>query len=65
MNSFETPVIAVSPYLATRSAEAVVRVSADKKASLYAVMLQAPMNALASNISDRADVSSVAILGYN
>ncbi|SAK90105.1 hypothetical protein AWB79_06525 [Caballeronia hypogeia] len=33
--------------------------------STYAVLLRAPMSSIASNVSERADVSSVAILGYN
>ncbi|MFB9128566.1 hypothetical protein E2553_24870 [Paraburkholderia dipogonis] len=65
MNSLKTPLMAVSPYLATSIKTAAARVSAGQKPSLYTIMLQAPMNALASNVSDRADVSSVAILGYN
>ncbi|WP_157695847.1 hypothetical protein [Caballeronia hypogeia] len=33
--------------------------------SPYELLLQPPMAALASNTSDRADVRSIAILGYN
>ncbi|MFT4065058.1 hypothetical protein [Paraburkholderia sp.] len=65
MNSLETPLVAVYPSLAIGIKEVAARISATRKPSLYTVMLQAPMNALASNVSDRADVSSVAILGYN
>ncbi|QCP52201.1 hypothetical protein FAZ95_23760 [Trinickia violacea] len=36
-----------------------------KQASLYASLLQNPLAMLASNVSDRADVSFAAILGYN
>lgn len=34
-------------------------------ATLYATLLRLPMAAIAGNVSDRKDVSSVAILGYN
>ncbi|CAE6790039.1 hypothetical protein R69749_07121 [Paraburkholderia domus] len=40
------------------------RNKADQK-SQYAALLQAPMSSLVSSVSDRADVSSAAILGYN
>lgn len=33
--------------------------------SQYAALLQAPMSSLVSSVSDRADVYSAAILGYN
>jgi hypothetical protein len=36
-----------------------------KRISLYKALLHAPMSTLASNVSDRADVSFAAILGYN
>ena len=34
-------------------------------ANIYVSMLQAPMTVLACNVSDRADITAVAILGYN
>jgi hypothetical protein len=34
-------------------------------ATQYATLLRLPMAAIAGNVSDRSDVSSVAILGYN
>ncbi|TKC87931.1 hypothetical protein FAZ69_16870 [Trinickia terrae] len=39
--------------------------ASDDRPSPYATLLQAPMSSLASNVSERADVSSIAILGYN
>ncbi|WP_321969257.1 hypothetical protein [Paraburkholderia tropica] len=36
-----------------------------RPATLYASLLRLPMAAIAGNVSDRGDVSSVAILGYN
>ncbi|CAB3777144.1 hypothetical protein [Paraburkholderia caffeinilytica] len=36
-----------------------------RQISLYKALLHAPTSTLASNVSDRADVSSAAILGYN
>lgn len=36
-----------------------------RASSLYQTMLATPMAMLAGNVSERADVSSVAILGYN
>lgn len=35
------------------------------KSSAYQVMLAMPMTMLAGNVSERSDVSTVAILGYN
>jgi len=37
----------------------------EKQCSSYVSMLQAPMTVLACNVSDRADITAVAILGYN
>ncbi|QGZ63326.1 hypothetical protein [Paraburkholderia acidisoli] len=38
---------------------------AQRTATLYASLLSHPMAQIAGNVSDRSDVSSVAILGYN
>lgn len=35
------------------------------RVSSYASMLLAPMTVLACNVSDRSDITSIAILGYN
>jgi hypothetical protein len=37
----------------------------EKQCSSYVSMLQAPMTVLACNVSDRADITAIAILGYN
>jgi hypothetical protein len=37
----------------------------DERPSAYAAMLQAPLTVLSDNVSDRADVRGIAILGYN
>lgn len=37
----------------------------EKQCSSYVSMLQAPMTVLACNVSDRSDITAVAILGYN
>ncbi|VVE05158.1 hypothetical protein PTE30175_02270 [Pandoraea terrae] len=36
-----------------------------RQPSLYMSLLQAPTSLLAGNVMDRADVSGIAILGYN
>jgi hypothetical protein len=65
MISFGQSVSAVSPYMANRIRVFSERAGIEKRASTYLAMLQAPMTGLASNVADRADVSAVAILGYN
>lgn len=42
-----------------------VQASKSRRTSVYAALLQGPASMLASNVSDRADVSFAAILGYN
>jgi hypothetical protein len=37
----------------------------EKQNSSYISMLQAPMSVLACNVADRADITAIAILGYN
>lgn len=37
----------------------------EKQSSSYMSMLQAPMTVLACNVSDRSDITAIAILGYN
>jgi hypothetical protein len=37
----------------------------EKRASSYTSMLVEPMSFLACNVADRADITTVAILGYN
>ena len=37
----------------------------EKRASSYMSMLVEPMSVLACNVADRADITTVAILGYN
>jgi len=54
-----------NPYLANRAKTSNARVGIVQRASLYSALLQAPMSLLVSNVADRADVSSIAILGYN
>lgn len=63
-----------SHYVVAISAEATELISVSgtlpqsnkaKQASPYASFLQGPAAALASNVSDRADVTFAAILGYN
>jgi hypothetical protein len=39
--------------------------NAEKRATSYMSMLVEPMSVLACNVVDRADVTTVAILGYN
>ena len=56
--SFEAPEVTSKNVTRTQPDKA-------KQASLYASLLQGPTAALATNVSDRADVSSSAILGYN
>jgi L-asparagine transporter-like permease len=40
-------------------------VAAPRPANAYATLLQAPVSTLAGSIANRADVHSIAILGYN
>jgi hypothetical protein len=49
----------------TRSTASKVAAKTEKQCSSYVSMLQAPMTVLACNVSDRADITAVAILGYN
>jgi hypothetical protein len=51
--------------MANRIRVSSARTNTEKRASAYLAMLQAPMAGMASNVADRADISAVAILGYN
>ena len=42
-----------------------VQAAKSRRTSAYAALLHGPASMLASNVSDRADVSFAAILGYN
>jgi hypothetical protein len=65
MIAVDQRVTADNPYLANRAKISNARVGFVQRASLYSALLQAPMSLLVSNVADRADVSSIAILGYN
>jgi hypothetical protein len=49
----------------SRSAVSKAAAKTEKQCSSYVSMLQAPMTVLACNVSDRADITAIAILGYN
>jgi hypothetical protein len=40
-------------------------VSAQKRISSYSKLLEGPVSVIAGNVPERADATSVAILGYN
>jgi hypothetical protein len=49
----------------SRSTVSKAAAKTEKQCSSYVSMLQAPMTVFACNVSDRADITAVAILGYN
>jgi hypothetical protein len=49
----------------SRSTVSKAAAKTDKQCSSYVSMLQAPMTVLACNVSDRSDITAIAILGYN
>jgi hypothetical protein len=66
MSQLDTRVYLNSVTAAFSSSSTAVRVTGTARpATLYSSLLRLPMTAIAGNVSDRADVSSVAILGYN
>jgi hypothetical protein len=64
MNTFNLPDAVVSTLAGNRTKVLKGSAKAEKQSS-YMSMLQAPMTVLACNVSDRADITAVAILGYN
>jgi hypothetical protein len=64
MNTFNQLNAQIATFAGSRA-----RVSASgaktEKQNSYMSMLQAPMTVLACNVSDRADITAIAILGYN
>jgi len=65
MKTFNHLNAVTSSLAGNRSKVSKASVKAEKQCSSYMSMLQAPMTVLACNVSDRADISAVAILGYN
>ncbi|OXC74401.1 hypothetical protein BSU04_32070 [Caballeronia sordidicola] len=49
----------------SRSTVSKAAAKTEKQCSSYVSMLQAPMTVLACNVSDRSDITAIAILGYN
>jgi hypothetical protein len=64
MNTFDHLNAATSTLAGSRTKVLKTGAKAEKQNS-YMSMLQAPMTVLACNVSDRADITAVAILGYN
>ncbi|SAL52922.1 hypothetical protein AWB64_05736 [Caballeronia sordidicola] len=65
MNTFNHLNAKSSTFAGSRSKVSKAGAKVEKQQSSYVSMLQAPMTVLACNVSDRADVTAVAILGYN
>jgi hypothetical protein len=65
MNTFNHLNVTASTFAAIRNKAMKVGAKVEKRHSSYLSMLQAPMTVLACNVSDRADITAVAILGYN
>jgi hypothetical protein len=64
MKTFNHLNAATSTFAGSRTKVSKVGAKTEKQTS-YLSMLQAPMTVLACNVSDRADITAVAILGYN
>jgi hypothetical protein len=65
MKTYSNLTLAVSPRSTTSTSGSKTPARSDKQNSSYIAMLLAPMTVLACNVADRADITAVAILGYN